>query len=388
MNKSAILILAIGLLITWLLASSIGILIKLNESGGSQGGSSLNIHVSLPQPAITLPPINLTIPQRVNETSNAELYVPLIPLPVIMPNVSINITKYLAVSTPKPSQALSGGSPGTLGSQEGLGGSSQQYVSNTVVPLKIPPLLMMIAIISAIAIIGISSLAIIRREIHKSDQPGSTANVRARISPPRINVGPKSGDEEFPKFSRNIELLPGGEAVKKISGWGGGNDIIDLGIPRDLPLIWRFNDPLPMIVRGGDAQVMVTRPGGIISNGSLIMPSRGGCYGISIRLGDREEDLFVRAGDYGGDDIVNFVRLNIGGGLTVRDSETIREVMKRLVNDGVINGDWESINAIIRLFERVRYGLRDVDRSDYEKFLRALGRVFRDARVIICEGAS
>ncbi|WP_054858064.1 DUF4129 domain-containing protein [Vulcanisaeta sp. JCM 16159] len=379
MNKSAILILAIGLLITWLLTSSIGILIKLNELRGSQGSSSLNIHVSLPQPAITLPPINLTIPQRVNETSNAELYVPLIPLPVIMPNVSINITKYLAVSTPKPSQALSGGSPGTLGSQEGLG-SSQQYVSNTVVPLKIPPLLMMIAIIFAIAIIGISSLAIIRREIRKSDQPGSTANVSARISP-RINVGPKSGDEEFPKFSRNIELLPG-EAVKKINGWG-GNDIIDLGIPRDLPLIWRFNDPLPMIVRG-DAQVMVTRPG-IISNGSLIMPSRG-CYGISIRLGDREEDLFVRAGDYG-DDIVNFVRLNIGG-LTVRDSETIREVMKRLVNDGVINGDWESINTIIRLFERVRYGLRDVDRNDYEKFLRALGRVFRDARVIICEGAS
>lgn len=383
MNKSAILILVIGLLITWLLTSSIGILIKLSESrGGSQGSSSLNIHVGLPQPAITLPPINLTIPQRVNETSNAELYVPLIPLPVIMPNVSINITKYLAVSAPKPSQALSGGSPGTLGSQEGLGGSSQQYVSNTVVPLRIPPLLIMIAIITAIAIIGISSLAIIRREIRKSDQPGNTANVSARISPPRINVGPKNGDEEFPKFSRNIELLPG-ETVKRLSGWGGGNDIIDLGIPRDLPLIWRFNDPLPMIVRS-NAQVVVTRPG-IIRESSLIMPSRG-CYGIGIKLGDREEDLFVRAGDYR-DDVVNFVRLNIGD-LAIRDSETIRELMKRLVNDGVINGDWASINTIIKLFERVRYGLRDVDRSDYEEFLRALGRVFRDARVIICEGAS
>ncbi len=63
--------------------------------------------------------------------------------------------------------------------------------------------------------------------------------------------------------------------------------------------------------------------------------------------------------------------------------------MKQLADDGVINGEWNSINTIIGLFERVKYGLRDVDRRDYEEFLRALGRVFRGgARVIICEGAS
>lgn len=62
--------------------------------------------------------------------------------------------------------------------------------------------------------------------------------------------------------------------------------------------------------------------------------------------------------------------------------------MRQLVSDGVVNGDWDSVNTIIELFERVRYGLRDVDRRDYEEFLRALGKVFRDARVIICEGAS
>ncbi len=114
--------------------------------------------------------------------------------------------------------------------------------------------------------------------------------------------------------------------------------------------------------------VTVTRPG-ILKEDSLIMPLRGGCYGISIGLGDREERLFIRASDYR-DDVVNFIRLNIGN-FVIKDSATIREAMRQLVNDGVINGEWNSINTIIRLFEMVRYGLRDVDRRDYEEFLRA-----------------
>lgn len=372
-------ILVIGLLITWLLASSIGVLIKLNESKAAQGGGSLNIHVNLPQPVITLPPINITIPQHVNETRGAELYVPLIPLPIVMPNIPINITRYIVISTPRPPQPWGGGYSGTSGLQEGSG-NSQQYVSNTVAPLRIPPLLVIIVIITAIIIISISSLTIVRREIHGSSQLSSNTNVNVK-SNLKINVVSKGGSDVHIKLSREVELLPG-EVVKVISGWG-GNDIIDLGIPRDLPLIWRFNEPLPIIIKGG-ALVTVTRPG-ILKEDSLIMPLRG-CYGISIGLGDREERLFIRASDYR-DDVVNFIRLNIGN-FVIKDSATIREAMRQLVNDGVINGEWNSINTIIRLFEMVRYGLRDVDRRDYEEFLRALSKVFRDARVIVCERAS
>jgi len=39
------------------------------------------------------------------------------------------------------------------------------------------------------------------------------------------------------------------------------------------------------------------------------------------------------------------------------------------------------------MFEEVRYGLRKIDRARYEEFLRTLGRVFGNARVIVCEGA-
>ena len=379
-NKSAILILVIGLLITWLLTSSIGMLIKLNESRGQQGGIPSNIHVGLPQPVITLPPINITIPQHINETRSAVLYIPLIPLPIIMPNIPFNITKYLVISTPRPPQTLGGGSSGISASQEGSG-SGQQYVSNAVISFKIPPLLIIIVIVIMVIIIGISSLTIIRREVHLGNQLSSTiTNTDVRISP-RINLGSRSNNEVIAKLSKEIELLPG-EVIRSINGWG-GNAIIDLIIPRDLPLIWRLNEPLPVIIRG-NAWVTVTKPG-VLRDNSLIMPSRG-CYDISIRLNDKEEHLFIRASDYK-DDVINFIRLNIGD-LAIKDSATIREVMRQLVSDGVINGDWGSINTIIRLFERVRYGLRDVNRRDYEEFLRALGRVFKDAKVIVCEGAS
>ncbi len=270
-NKSAILILVIGLLITWLLASSIGILIKLNESKGTQGGGPLSIHINLPQPLIMLPQINITIPQHINETSGAELYVPLIPLPIVMPNISINIVKYLVIGTPRPPQSLGGGSSSTPGLQEGPG-NNQQYVSNTVAPLRVPPLLIIIIIIAAIIIIGISSLTIVRREIHASSRLSDNINVDVKISP-NINVVSKGSNETFIKLSKEIELLPGGEVVKAIDGWGGGNDMIDLGIPRDLPLIWRFNEPLPIVVKEG-ASVTVTKSG-ILREGSLIMPSRG-----------------------------------------------------------------------------------------------------------------
>ncbi len=373
-------VLIIGLLITWLLTSSIGMLIKLNESRGQQGSTSLNIHVNLPQPIITLPPMNITIPQHINETRSAELYIPLIPLPIIMPNIPFNITKHLVISTPKPPQMLGGGSSGTSISQVGSG-SGQQYVNNVMTSLKIPPLLIIIVMVMAVIIIGISSLTIIRRDIHTGNQLNSTiTSINTRIDT-RINPVSRSSNEVLTKLPKDIKLLPG-ETIKSISGWG-GNAVIDMGIPRDLPLIWRFNEPLPIIIRG-NAEVAVTKPG-VLRGNLLVMPSRG-CYDISIRLGDREDHLFIRAGDYR-DDIINFVRLNIGDA-AIKDSATIREVMRQLVSDGVVNGDWDSVNTIIELFERVRYGLRDVDRRDYEEFLRALGKVFRDARVIICEGAS
>jgi hypothetical protein len=57
------------------------------------------------------------------------------------------------------------------------------------------------------------------------------------------------------------------------------------------------------------------------------------------------------------------------------------------VRNGVIIGDLDEVRRLVRVFEEVRYGLRRIDRSTYEGFLRALRNTFSNPRVIVCEGA-
>jgi len=374
-NKSAILVLIIGLLITWLLTSSIGTLIKINESGSSQGTNSLNIHINLPQPAITLPPINITITQHINGTSGTELYVPLIPLPIIMPNIPINITKYLELNL-RSQPIMTGGAQDTLGSQGGSG-SNQQYTNTVITPLRISPILIIIVIIIAIIIISTGSLTIIRRESQEHAQVRGINESMAM----KLKMNTNRGNTELINSLQSIDLMPG-ETVRTMSGWG-GSAIIDLPIPKDLPLIWSPNIPLPIAVR--ENPVITVSGSGILRNGSLIMPSVG-CYGLSVRLNDNNEMMFIRASNYR-DDVIKFIRLNMGN-FAIKNSVTIREAFRQLINEGIIANDNDSINRIIKLFEDVRYGLKDVDRHDYEEFLRALSRVFKNARVIVCESSA
>ncbi|MGC9178795.1 MAG: DUF4129 domain-containing protein [Vulcanisaeta sp.] len=375
MNKLAILVLIIGLLISWLLTSSIGTLIKINESGSSQGTNSLNIHVNLPQPAITLPPINITITQHINGTSGTELYVPLIPLPIIMPNIPINITKYLELNL-RSQPIMTGGARDTLGSQEGSG-SNQQYTNTVITPLRISPILIIIMIIIAIIIISTGSLTIIRRESQEHAQVRGINESMAM----KLKMNTNRGNTELINSLQSIDLMPG-ETVRTMSGWG-GSAIIDLPIPKDLPLIWSPNIPLPIAAR--ENPVITVSGSGILRDGSLIMPSVG-CYGLSVRLNDNNEMMFIRASNYR-DDVIKFIRLNMGN-FAIKNSVTIREAFRQLINEGIIANDNDSINRIIKLFEDVRYGLKDVDRHDYEEFLRALSRVFKNARVIVCESSA
>ncbi len=376
MNKTAVIILIIGLLITWLLASSIGTLIKIKEASGASRGNSLFPRVNLPQPAIALPPINITLPQHTNEAKGSILDVPLIPLPIIMPNISINVSNYIAINTPGQEESPSG-MPGLMGSQGGSG-NSQYHVNIAIMPFRVPPLLIIVIVIVAVMIIGASLLMITRGSRREYAGVKNISEDRA-ITQSGISTTGNNVNRDIMRSTRGIELLLG-EIVKPMVGWG-GSAIIDLAIPRDLPLIWNYSAPLPIRARGGS--ILTVSSPGIIRDGHVIMPSMG-CYRINAKFSDHEETLFIRASDYR-DDIVKFTRLNIGAFVN-RDSETIREVMGRLVDEGmVVNAD--SINKVIRMFEKVKYGLKDVDRHEYEEFLRALRDAFRDARVIVCEDA-
>ncbi|MCG2881282.1 MAG: DUF4129 domain-containing protein [Vulcanisaeta sp.] len=376
MDRAVIALLIIGLVITWLLTSSIGALIKINQQGGSPGTYLLTMHMSIPQPPLALPPINITIPQHINATETARVYVPLVPIPIVIPNMPTGIVGSVPISPPRTQYAVPSGGLGMGNSQGGAGNVG--FASRVVIPLRVPPILIITLLISVVILMGIGSVIIIRRNaINKGGDHGFNAGG----APAVIRTGGRVIDRGYSKKGMNsVDLLPG-EVVRELRGWG-GSEIVDLGIPRDLPLIWQFNEPLPILTRDGYS-VNVLGPG-VIRGSSLIMP-KPGCYGVRVEGAGHVETLFIRATEYN-EDVVKLMRLNIAD-YGLDDSLTMREIINELVRNGVVIGDLDEVRRLVRVFEEVRYGLRRIDRSTYEGFLRALRNIFSSPRVIVCEGA-
>jgi len=120
-DRAVVVLLIIGLMIIWLLSSSIGTLIKANQESSSSGAHLPMIRVGTLQPPFALPPINITIPQHVNITEASEVYVPLVPLPIIIPNMPISIANYIPTSPPRTQGTTLGGGSGSTGLQGGVG---------------------------------------------------------------------------------------------------------------------------------------------------------------------------------------------------------------------------------------------------------------------------
>ncbi len=177
--------------------------------------------------------------------------------------------------------------------------------------------------------------------------------------------------------------MPGGEVIKRLEGWGGGSDVLNLPINKDLPLIWDHrHPPLPFSVKMNHSVELMGR--GRVDGGSLYMPDRGGCYALVVRGGDRSERTFlIRATAYE-EDVINFVRINVEN-YEIEDSRTLREAIEKLKGDGgVLTSD---PSLVVKVFEDVRYGNKSLSREAYEEFLIALGKTFKEAKVIMCEGS-
>ncbi|MFB6470192.1 MAG: DUF4129 domain-containing protein [Vulcanisaeta sp. AZ3] len=374
MDKSVIVILVIGLVIIWIFASSIGTLIRISR-GGASGSFGPPIRINIQQPPVVLPPINITIPQHVNLTKANEIYVPLVPIPVIIPNIPMNIIKYITLNPPKP-QILRVSS-GSSAQGISIGSGSSRALSNAAsVTFSLPPMLMIVLLISIILVIATSSLVVLRGFVRDRS---STTNESSRRYASKVELGKRLMSGEVTRSLINVGLLPN-EVVVDLKGWT-GSPVIDLGISKDLPLIWGYGDPLPISWREGYT-VSVVGPG-MIKDGFLYMP-KPGCYGVRAEGNGYVETLFIRAVDYN-EDVARLVKLNVSN-YGLEDSLTIREAVRRLINDGVLSGG-PDVDQVIRVFEEVRYGLRRVDRARYEEFLRTLGRAFRDAKVIVCGGS-
>ncbi|TRM84734.1 hypothetical protein DJ522_03550, partial [Sulfolobus sp. F3] len=167
-----------------------------------------------------------------------------------------------------------------------------------------------------------------------------------------------------------VKLLPK-EILASFKGWG-GSDIIGLPIANDLPLIWDYRTPLPVHLKKEGYRLVNMGNKGMIADNKLYMPEPG-CYAIkAINEKGDEKTFFIRGVNYD-EDVIRLIRVNIGD---VESPKTIREIMRESSYDS---------NTIIRTFEDVKYGHKNVDRVRYEEFLRAIGRTFN--KVIICENS-
>ncbi|MCY0859676.1 MAG: DUF4129 domain-containing protein [Sulfolobaceae archaeon] len=392
MNKSAVIILVISLIVIWLLASSINaLIIKPSSTKGSNnvgGGGVPFPRINITLPSIVLPQINISFPKlnftlHINITlgnaTTSKQEVKLISIPLILPYVQ---SQFTPINMTLPSGGIGSGSGKGFGSGRGSGSSgggsspsplTATTTSNTV-SLTIPPIFMIILVIAALIVTSITTLwrSIVNRYKISSALPVQSSQLQI----PKGAINRKDEGKDLEGLGK-VVLLPK-EVVRELKGWG-GSDIVSFPIPEDLPLIWDYKTPLPLSVKPGYSYELIGN--GQIREGKILMKEQG-CYGLKVWNNEGQVTFFIRAVNYE-EDVINIMRLNIGN-YEIKSSETLREVMRKLKESGVVTGDPLTVS---RIFEDVRYGHKELDRERYEEFLRALAKTFKDPKVIECEGS-
>ncbi|WP_069807234.1 DUF4129 domain-containing protein [Vulcanisaeta thermophila] len=380
MRRDAIIILIIGLVLTWLLASSINIIKVQPRPGEAQGGSIRVPTIPLPNLLPTPPLVNTSIYIPTNFSMpifNGFVTIPLVPVPVVMFNMPIN----LSIGVPRIGQGGRGYVGGGLGGGSGAGasrgtGSAGNYVTTTPTPMPLPSTLLtilLIALLGLSVILGVISARSIKASLSTTrgvSRVGQTINANA--AKPALKPRENASRGTVINYDMGVSLMPH-EVISPLRGWG-GSSLIMFPVPTDLPLIWSVGD---MPIKVVDGVTISVSPGAHVDSG-LIRWLGPGCYEVRVSYGPHVERWFVRVVDYG-DDVIRLMRINNPLG---NASMTIREELLRWARDNNVDGDL--VMRLIRVFEDARYGLKPVGKGEYEEYLRALGRVFPNARVITC----
>lgn len=372
-NKDAIAVLVLGLLLTWLLTSSVG-MVKFQVNANSQSGNFHGLSLpTLPLPSLNpgFPIINITVAPSINFSIVGIFTVPLVPMPIILPNISI-IQLSPGIPIIKVSSVnVAGTSSSTTGKSQGFNSNS-----NVLLPIQFPKILIIALLIITLiitVIMGVMStrnLLSIRRDIKAKSPPQSKQLTELRIR----KAGSKSQGVQNPiqYYDSIINLMPH-ELIAPIQGWG-GSSLIKFPIPEDLPLIWHVGS---MPIETSEGVSITINPQANIINNSIQFPNPG-CYELEVKRGDVHERWFIRVINYN-EDVVKLMRLN---NTSASASSTVREdLLKSLSRD---NYTIDLIMKILNVFERARYGLKTVGRDEYEDYLRALAKVFPNAKVIVC----
>lgn len=370
-NKDAIVLLILGLLLTWLLTSSVGI-IKSQQSPSAQSAGLPRVSLpTLPLPNLYpgFPMINITIVPPTPLITGI-LTIPLVPIPIIIPNIPINAALPINIPVIRTGTGINTGSL-MHGAAQGLSGTKSPVPVSIPFPRVLVIALLVFTLIIAVVmgIISVKNLRGISRSTEASRQQLQTEQWKA--TKPIARGGGSKAQSAVQYGNLGINLMPN-EVVSPLRGWG-GSSLVKLPIPTDLPLIWHVG--LMTVETGNNVSVSV-RPSAPMVGGAIqfLVP---GCYELVVDGNGITERWFIRVVDYG-EDVIKLMRLNNPG---IGASSTVREDLMRFMNRGQVNN---SVLRLISTFEKARYGLRPIGRSEYEDYLRSLAKVFPDAKVIVC----
>lgn len=274
-----------------------------------------------------------------------------------------------------------GGGGSGQGSQSGNGNTNTQSSSKDPPQFVIPTELLIIAVIIALIVAGLGFAVTQRKKLSRSPKQSA---VVAPLAP--IIENPPAGPESV--FDPKSELI-GEELVASFAGWGGNTGYIKPEISEDLPLIWSLDQPLKIEAPSGARLTL--------SGNELESPRSGSDpVELSVALGDPcnrvsgdyngiKEEKWIRAVHYD-EDVTKLFRLNLlnTSGLDLK-SMTAREIANYMVDEHAeMIKDKKSLFGFTKIFERAFYGRKEINRKEYESFLRNLSGALNSPKVIVC----
>ncbi|MGC8674597.1 MAG: hypothetical protein ACP5TI_05720 [Thermoprotei archaeon] len=363
----ALVFIALTLLLIWVAASSISPLVTVSQGPSSAASGSLGsglgnaglgsgigglglggINANHNVTKISISKENSTAKPNNGITSLLFFELPIVSLRLPIP---IRINPY-NITLPKLTQGGSGGG----GSSGGASSSSRTS------PKQTPILPDLQALIYAALAMIIAAFAFVVTRVHglgPSDSKAERAQEYKLGSSFAQGGTAKKASE--PAYELNGKSVP-------LRGWGGG-ETLQIGIPPDLPLIWRVGDPLPYSLKVG-ATIFCT-PGCALAGGNMTF-EKPGCYELTVDGGGAKEIYRIKVVNTYAEDAVNAFRANLNG---AGKDKTPREISADLAKRGVLGvkepRQWSSLVA----FEACRYGGIELSRSRYEEFIRGLQKL-------------
>ncbi len=375
MVSKAVLVSIVALVIvTWVLVSSINTVPQLSNGKTDNIGSTGNTGNKLG---------NLTGPSGIgtNNLSRGFLFgnfkFPDLNLSRLSFNLSLfNFTlpafpAFFNFSLPSFGNLFGGKSGSSQSHSTGTSGNSNGNGKTPVNTFKLPPIVVYIIIAVMVVLVAvIASLSVANyRKREKSDSAQQLLEEQVLQFDPEVQNS----------NSRDAQVF----RVKPFKGWKGESDLINPGIPGDLPLVYPVDSDMP---------VELSRPATLeIDNGNINDSGKSiynvrlskGCNTLTASNEEEAETKNVR-GVVVREEMSLLLRINLLSGTTIEgEPKTIREISRLLETEGIIK-DRRKFADLIEIYERAFYGLKETALEDFQNFLYGIRDTFTEPKMAEC----